>query len=98
MKTLLPCPLRLVHLRTAALCVLLTGPAGLAFSQGAPIQLQVDATEGPRKVLHAHLHLPARPGPLTLLYPKWLPGEHAPDGPITDLVGLKISAAGKPVE
>ena len=28
---------------------------------------------------------------MTLVYPKWLPGEHAPTGPITDLVGLPFS-------
>ncbi len=31
---------------------------------------------------------------LTLVYPKWLPGEHGPTGPITDLVGLEFSAGG----
>jgi len=36
-------------------------------------------------------------GPLTLVYPKWLPGEHSPIGPIVDLVGLKITGAGKEV-
>jgi predicted metalloprotease with PDZ domain len=41
--------------------------------------------------------IPAAPGPLTLLYPKWIPGEHGPTGPITNLVGLKFTAAGKPV-
>jgi predicted metalloprotease with PDZ domain len=41
--------------------------------------------------------IPAAPGKLTLVYPKWIPGEHAPTGPITDLVGLKMSAAGKPI-
>src|SRR5262245_58205138 len=69
-----------------------------AFAQNAPIMLQVDATDAPRKILHARLHIPARPGPLTLLYPKWLPGEHGPNGPITDLVGLKLSTDGKSVE
>jgi predicted metalloprotease with PDZ domain len=68
------------------------------FSQNSPISLNVDATDAPRKNLHARLRIPARPGPLTLLYPKWLPGEHAPNGPITDLVGLKMSAAAKLLE
>ncbi|HXS68610.1 MAG TPA: M61 family peptidase, partial [Candidatus Polarisedimenticolia bacterium] len=36
-------------------------------------------------------------GPLTLVYPKWIPGEHGPTGPITDLTGLKISADGKSI-
>jgi predicted metalloprotease with PDZ domain len=62
-----------------------------------PITIAVDATEAPRKILHARLSIPATPGPLTLMYPKWVPGEHGPTGPITDLAGLKLSAAGKPI-
>ena len=38
-----------------------------------------------------------RPGPLTLYYPAWVPGDHAPDNPITDLAGLKFSAGGKTI-
>src|SRR5260370_36477954 len=64
----------------------------------APVKLDLDATDAPRKILHARLRFPAQPGKLTLLYPKWLPGEHGPNGPITDLTGLKMSAAGTPVE
>src|SRR5438046_10559739 len=63
-----------------------------AFAQ--PIQLRVDATEAPRKIYHAELSIPATPGPMNLFYPKWIPGEHAPTGPITDLAGLKISSGG----
>jgi predicted metalloprotease with PDZ domain len=57
-----------------------------------PIQLSLDATEAPRKLLHAQLTIPAEPGPLTLYYPKWIHGEHAPNGPIADLSGLTIRA------
>jgi predicted metalloprotease with PDZ domain len=63
-------------------------------TQGS-ITIDVDATEAPRKILHARLTIPTKPGPLTLLYPKWIPGEHGPTGPITDLAGLKITGAGK---
>ena len=68
-----------------------------AFGQ-QPIRLRVDATEAPRKIYHAELTIPAAPGPLNLFYPKWIPGEHAPTGPITDLAGLKIFSAGKPLQ
>src|SRR5271154_5674294 len=78
--------------------------AGLAMPSRAAAQpgsltmtVEVDVTEAPRKLLQARLHIPAKPGPLTLYYPKWVPGEHGPTGPITDLAGLKITAAGKPV-
>jgi predicted metalloprotease with PDZ domain len=59
------------------------------------LTISVDATTAPRKIFHASLKIPAAPGNLTLYYPKWIPGEHAPDGPVDDLAGLKFSAAGK---
>ncbi len=59
------------------------------------VTISVDATTAPRKIFHASLKIPATPGDLTLYYPKWIPGEHAPDGPVVDLAGLKFSAAGK---
>ncbi len=78
----------------AAMMLLATG-----FSAGAgPITLQVDATDAPRNLLHARLHIPASPGELTLYYPKWLPGEHLPGGPINDLTGLAFSANGKALD
>ncbi|HXM11733.1 MAG TPA: hypothetical protein VN946_17415 [Terriglobales bacterium] len=64
-------------------------------SNGPTIALSVDATDAPRKMLHAQLHIPAKPGTLTLYYPKWIPGEHGPTGPVTDLTGLKFTASGK---
>src|ERR1035438_9271548 len=63
----------------------------------APISISVDATEVARKVLHAELSIPAQPGPLTLYYPKWMPADHSPDGPIWNVAGLEFSAAGKSI-
>src|SRR5678816_800961 len=59
------------------------------------ITLALDARETPRKLLHARETLNVTPGALTLVYPKWLPGEHSPDGPIDDLVGLNFTVSGK---
>jgi len=59
------------------------------------VAIAVDATTAPRKIFHASLKIPATPGDLTLYYPKWIPGEHAPDGPVIDLAGLTFSAGGK---
>ena len=71
---------------------------GKAFcAEDAPILLSVDASETTRKILHAHETIPVQPGPLTLLYPKWIPGEHAPNGPINNLVDLHFSAGGQTV-
>ena len=55
------------------------------------ITVDVDATEISRRVLHTHLTLPVRAGGLTLFYPKWIPGNHAPTGNINSVVGLQIS-------
>lgn len=67
-----------------------------AFAASGPtIELSVDVSNAPRKMLHSQLRIPAKPGTLTLYYPKWIPGEHGPTGPITDLTGLKFTANGK---
>ena len=62
-----------------------------------PVRISVDLQEAARRIFHVRLIVPAKPGPLTLLYPKWIPGEHAPDGPIEQLVGLKFAAGGKTI-
>jgi predicted metalloprotease with PDZ domain len=59
------------------------------------ITIAVDATEAPRKIFHAKMTIPASPGTLTLYYPKWIPGEHGPTGPIQDLTGLNFTANGQ---
>jgi predicted metalloprotease with PDZ domain len=61
------------------------------------ITLSVDATEAPRKLFHAHMTMPVSPGPLTLVYPEWIPGEHGPTGPIVNLAGLKFTAGSKTI-
>lgn len=64
---------------------------------GDPIRLEVDLRDAPLRIYHARLSLPVSPGPLALRHPKWIPGEHSPSGPIGDLTGLRMSAAGAPV-
>ena len=66
-----------------------------AFPAGPNVTITVDATEAPRKIFHAHLTIVATPGTLTLYYPKWIPGEHGPTGPIQDLAGLKFTGNGQ---
>jgi predicted metalloprotease with PDZ domain len=68
-----------------------------AFAQDSAVILHVDATDAPRRLFHVRMTLPSHAGPVTLLYPKWIPGEHMPVGPIINLVGLRITAAGQPV-
>ncbi|HEY6930205.1 MAG TPA: M61 family peptidase [Thermoanaerobaculia bacterium] len=79
-----------------ALAALLAGlVSSHARAAERPVTIELDAREAPRKLFHARLTIPARPGPMTLLYPKWLPGDHGPTGPITDLAGLRIQAHGQ---
>jgi predicted metalloprotease with PDZ domain len=59
------------------------------------LTLSVDATDIARHIFTIHETIPVTSGPLTLLFPKWLPGEHAPTGPIAQLAGLVINADGK---
>jgi predicted metalloprotease with PDZ domain len=60
------------------------------------IRLWVDATDVVRRIYNATIVIPVRAaGPLTLLYPKWLPGFHSPQAPIELLAGLKVRAGGK---
>jgi len=66
------------------------------FAQG-PVTLRVDATDAPRRLFHVHMSMQAKAGPLTLVYPEWIPGEHGPTGPITNFVGLEVKGGGKTI-
>jgi predicted metalloprotease with PDZ domain len=79
----------------AVSAVIIFSLPSLAQPKAPSITLAVNATEAPRKIFHAKLTIPATPGTLTLYYPKWIPGEHAPDGPIVDVAGLKFTANGQ---
>jgi predicted metalloprotease with PDZ domain len=63
-----------------------------------PIVLAVDLTDVAHRVFRVHEELPVAPGPLTLLYPQWLPGNHAPTGPLSALGGLTIRGNGQRIE
>jgi predicted metalloprotease with PDZ domain len=77
----------------------LFSPTALAATERSsdPIEIHVDMTRAPQRIMHAQLEMPVEPGPLTLLYPKYMPGEHGPTGPIAELVGLVIKGNGKPI-
>ena len=67
-----------------------TGPTARA----SDITVRVDAREVTRNRVHTNLTIVVNPGPLTLNYAKWIPGEHAPTGALDSLIGLEISANG----
>lgn len=68
--------------------------ADIATPYPGTLTLQVDLTQAPRKLFSVHETIPVKPGPLTLYYPKWIPGDHAPDGPITNVAGITFNADG----
>lgn len=61
------------------------------------IQIHVDLTDAPRNIYHAHLKIPAKAGELELVFPKWIPGNHRPSGPIGALTGIRMEAAGQAI-
>jgi predicted metalloprotease with PDZ domain len=59
------------------------------------IVLEVDASDTTQGIFRVHETIPVKAGALTLLFPKWIPGDHAPSGPVSMLAGLEVRAAGK---
>ncbi len=95
-------------LTSAATLATNSAPQAVPLSRGVPdardvpypggtILLQVDASDNARGLFRVTETIPLAPGTrrITLLYPQWLPGNHAPTGPITQLVDLQFEAGGK---
>jgi predicted metalloprotease with PDZ domain len=54
--------------------------------------LSVDETQAARRIAFVHEEIRVHPGPLALAYPRWIPGEHGPTGPIEQIADVKIRA------
>jgi predicted metalloprotease with PDZ domain len=88
-----------------AVAMAFSGSSALAQDLPAPVDqpyqgtlgLTVDLTDAPQNIYHVRETIPVAAGPLTLFYPKWIPGEHSPTGPIQNVAGMTISANGKPL-
>lgn len=74
------------------------GQNGVAAASHTTMTLDVDATDAPMKILHAAVSMPAVAGPMSLYYPKWIPGEHMPSGPVANLTGLHVWTDGRELE
>ncbi len=75
-----------------------TVPMFFAAALLGAITLVVDASKAPtQNIVSTHETIPVNPGPLTLYYPKWIPGEHAASGPIQNVASLVIDAGGRRV-
>lgn len=63
------------------------------------IQYRADVSDLDRRIVQVEQTIPvSQAGPLTLLYPKYLPGNHAATGPIQLLSGLTVTANGQRIE
>lgn len=79
--------------------ILLCGIWLPAIAQSKQVEgVTVDLRDSRKSVFHAQLNIPVHPGPITLVYPKWIPGDHAPSGPIGNLAGLTMTANGQSLE
>ena len=94
-------PQRSLTRRKMLRAALLSFVAAALSAHAAPppdIQVDVDAREISRSLLHARLEIPAAPGEFIVWYPKWVPGVHSPAGPVQNLAGLRFeTAAGVPI-
>jgi predicted metalloprotease with PDZ domain len=59
------------------------------------IQLSVDASDINRRIVHVHEVITGLERGARLLYPKWIPGGHAPEGTIDRLSGMRFTSGGK---
>ena len=81
----------------------IAAPAAIAAPRDVPypgtIRLAVDLTDTDRRIWRVRETIPVtRPGPMTLLYPQWLPGKHGPRGAVDKLAGLTVTAGGRRIE
>ena len=82
-------------LATAGIRAQAQAPAAVADADyPGTISLQVDASDIERRIQRVRERIPVRPGALTLWYPKWIPGNHSPTGPINQLAGLVVRGNG----
>jgi predicted metalloprotease with PDZ domain len=81
----------------AAFTAFLFTPIVAGHAQVAPaagMTVLVDARRTAQRLTFVHEEIPVEAGTLTLAYPKWIPGEHGPTGPIQHVGDLRVAAAG----
>lgn len=73
-------------------------PAARDRAYPGTMRLRVDARNVAQGIVDVVQTIPVEAaGPMVLLYPKWLPGTHAPEGEAANLAGLRFTADGKPL-
>ena len=69
--------------------------ASVARAQKTPIIIAADLSDAPRKLYHAEIDIPVKPGIVDLTTPEWIPGNHRPNGPVDDITGVVFTANGQ---
>jgi predicted metalloprotease with PDZ domain len=84
--------------RSALVLSFIMGLASPGLAHAAQVaSALIDLSHAQQGRFHAELDFPTKPGPVVLAYPRWIPGDHAPAGPIENLAGLSVSANGRPL-
>src|SRR5438046_7644055 len=92
-KTFITVALVCVYCATTANAAEIPAPLDILYS--GTLTLSVDLTDLDRRLFMVRESVPVKPGPLTLLYPQWLPGTHGPNGPVNLLTGLIVTTRGR---
>lgn len=98
------------RLAMASLALLLAAPHAVSAQPVQPVQpvaplhdadypgvigLAIDARDVARAIVRGTMTLPVQAaGPMTIYFPRWVPGHHAPSGPIARIAGLSVRAGG----
>jgi predicted metalloprotease with PDZ domain len=97
MPKLLPFPTQAAWFLAAA-GFIASASLGFAAPAKTPIQITADLSEAPRKIYHAEIDFPVTAGPLALTTPEWIPGNHMPTGPASEIVGVVFTANGQKLQ
>src|SRR5579862_304206 len=57
---------------------------------GPVMTLIVDETQASRRITFVHEEIRVKAGDVALAFPKWIPGEHGPTGPIQNMAALRV--------
>src|SRR5579862_8598948 len=90
-------PIRRILILVLSALFLEQVPANLE-AGGRALQIEIDARELARRLVHSDIRIPCQPGPLRLWYPKWIPGCHGAAGPLQNVGGFRVETPdGKPI-
>jgi predicted metalloprotease with PDZ domain len=94
----LPASAQLPEARPQPVEIGLPIPAPRDIAYPGTLTIDVDARDTQRAIFRVKQTIPVQgSGRVTLFYPEWLPGNHAPRGPIATIAGLRITGGGRPI-